>query len=170
MSFWTKVAPTVRIFSHNIYSEKSSYAWLLLDLTGILILSPIMIFSWERIVIAVLFGLAILSMIQTLKLSRHFLQLMRGLEILALCLQIYAGAQDYLLGSPLELGLNLFISFFTLAAIIAIWARLAHQDTADINTISGGICLYLLFGILWRSFYEISLFFQPDGLDQYNFK
>ena len=58
-----------------------------------------------------------------------------------------------------------FYSLFTILAIGAIAIRITNEEQVNQDVIRGGICLYLLLGILWYFFYLIILFFDANAFN-----
>ena len=55
-----------------------------------------------------------------------------------------------------------------MAATSAISTRIINEEPVNQDVIRGGICLYLLLGILWYFFYQIILFFDAKYLGKIN--
>ena len=54
-------------------------------------------------------------------------------------------------------------SLFIVPAILAIGVRILHEERVNQDVILGGICLYLLLGVLWFCFYQIIFFFDANA-------
>ena len=59
---------------------------------------------------------------------------------------------------------NLFYASFLLLAIIAIGYWIFTQKKVDIDVVNGGLCVFLLLGLLWFNLYHLLLIIDPDAL------
>ncbi|MGK7933616.1 MAG: ion channel [Microcystaceae cyanobacterium] len=138
-----------------LFAQKGKFTRLLIDLGLLFFLSPLSIYPVGNVIITGGFFATNIDVIKTLKLSKRRLL---GLRILA----VFAFGFDVIVIRSLESITNItsiiaYLSYagFMLIAIVTIGNYIFKQTKVDLNTINGGICIFLLLGFLWFSFYRI---------------
>jgi hypothetical protein len=140
--------------------DKNKYTRLFLYLIILFLLIPLSQYSK---VINFLFPLSffftIISAINTLNFSKRIIRIfyiIAGLSFLSDVINIYD--QSYL-SELLAIITTIFDSIFLILSIIAIYHKVHLETTVNNDVIRGGICIYIMLGILWFLFYQIIYFF-----------
>lgn len=143
--------------------SQTKYTRLLLVLIFLLISSPFLQNSTSgSIIISITFLSALLSIIYTFNLEKATFWIYVSLAVLAFICGVIAQYNLILNWSESLLLINRIIDIiFISLAILVIGKRILSDQKVGSNTIQGGICIYLLIGILWAFFYD--LFFVLDN-------
>lgn len=148
-----------------IFSRKSSYNQLLIILIIIFFLSPIVTSRVGGIILSVSFLLANLWQINTLGLSKNILFVFKSVAIAAFILNlIHSITHGWLADLAMLSAMFLYLLFVSLA-IAAIGSRIFTETQVNKEVIRGGVCVFLMLGLLWSFLYQITSFFFPDSFN-----
>ena len=146
------------------YSTKTRYTKLFIDLILLFLLSPLVnFFPIFRYLIGLLFFTTILFSIDALSLPVRVVFFFRTLAAAAFVADLIIFPNSPELTALTSLISDICSSLIINPAIVAIAIRIHHEERVNQDVIRGGICLYLLLGILWYFFYQIIFFFDPDA-------
>lgn len=147
-------------------SNKNKYTQLLIYLIIFFLIIP---FSEYFPIINFLFPLCffftIISAINTLNFSKRIIiifYIIAGLSFLAELINIYD--QSYL-SEILAIITTVFDSIFLILSIMAISQKVNLETTVNRDVIRGGICIYIMLGILWFLFYKVIYFFDMNAFN-----
>ncbi len=117
--------------------------------------------SLGAIGLSLLFLITVLFVIETFNLRHSQLQLLRAIAILSfLCSSYIVWIEDQSLW-----GISLFnrlVQFtFLVSSIFIILTGIFQAKKVTADTITGGICIYLMLGLVWFELYDILLLFDP---------
>lgn len=125
------------------------------------LLSPV----WGRLetafpVLSFVFLLSIILILRTLSFKKHTIYVCMGVAAFAFLLDVLFSLEVL----PTQKDLLAFIStlaytIFVFMAVVLIMRRLFALKEVNIDTIVGGICVYLLLGFLWILFYALIAYF-----------
>ena len=148
----------------HFYSSKTRYTRLFIDLIIIFLLSPLANFSpiFDSL-ISLLFLCAILLAIDVISLPVRVVILFRIVAAAAFVADILVFPNSPNLTAFASLFSYICYSLFLIPAILAIGLRILNEERVNQDVIRGGICLYLLLGVLWFFFYQIIYFFDANG-------
>ena len=148
----------------HFYSSKTRYTRLFIDLIIIFLLSPLANFSpiFDSL-ISLLFLCAILLAIDVISLPVRVVILFRIVAAAAFVADILVFPNSPNLTAFASLFSYICYSLFLIPAILAIGLRILDEERVNQDVIRGGICLYLLLGVLWFFFYQIIYFFDANG-------
>jgi hypothetical protein len=150
----------------HFYSTKTRYTKLLIDIILLFVLSPIAnFFPIFRSLISLLFLIAILFSIDTVSLPARVIFLFRVIAATAFVADIIIFPESPELTALSSVISHICYCLFIMAAISAISTRIINEEQVNQDVIRGGICLYLLLGILWYFFYRIILFFDANAFN-----
>lgn len=149
----------------------NKYSHLLSLLIILFILSPYLEGTVKKLTIfTFIFLLAILLTLRTLPLSRKTISIAASLAAVSFLLDFIINIGTVTLFEQDLLLINIIIySVFLSYATILLARRIFSIKKVTADTIQGGICIYLLLGILWTLFYIIiysfdnSAFFCESG-------
>ena len=148
----------------HFYSSKTRYTRLFINLIIIFLLSPLVNFSpiFDS-VISLLFLSTILLAIDVISLPIRVVILFRVVAAAAFVADILVFPNSPNLTAFTSLFSYICYSLFLIPAILAIGLRILNEERVNQDVIRGGICLYLLLGVLWFFFYQIIYFFDASG-------
>ncbi|MGK7943760.1 MAG: ion channel [Microcystaceae cyanobacterium] len=138
-----------------LFRKTGKFTLLLIDLSLLFFLSPLSIYPVGNFIITGGFLMTNLQVIQTLKLSKRRLFGLRLLAFVAFTLDVVV-----VHGLEIITDISSIIAYasyagFMFLAIITIGNHIFQQTKVDLNTINGGICIFLLLGFFWFSLYRI---------------
>lgn len=145
-------------------SHKNKYTHLFFYLITFFLLVPLSQYSK---IINFLFPLSffftIISAINTLNFPKKVIRIfyiITALSFLSDVVNIYD--QNYL-SELLAIITTMFDSIFLILSIIAIFHKVHLETTVNNDVIRGGICIYIMLGMLWFLFYQIIYFFDINA-------
>jgi hypothetical protein len=149
------------IFIHNQVTNKI-LTRLLISLIIIFFLVPFS--SWAIVdnLVTLFFLITNLFVINLLSLSKIWKFTLRTLAVLA-CLLDLSYTNQIVNLSKIVFFTNIFYAIFMIIAIIPLSSLIFKKKKVDINTINGGIAIFLLLAFLWFNFYTIILAFDPTA-------
>ncbi|EAW38885.1 potassium channel family protein [Lyngbya sp. PCC 8106] len=151
-------------FSQKNLSQ-TKYTRLLGVLIFLLISSPFLESStWGSVIISITFLSTLLLIINTFNLNKVTFLVYVSLAFLAFLCGIIA--QYNFIPSWIEslILVNRIIEIiFISLAILVIGKRISSAQKVGSDTIRGGICIYLLIGILWAFFYDLLFLLNSDS-------
>lgn len=157
-----------RIFFHRLSFKKfvkNRFAHLLFILIGLILIFPFADDKFSSFPIpSFIFLITILLTLRTLPLNKKILFFSSLIALFAfileilLALEFFSSIRIYLL----FLSTLVYIGFLALA-IVVLTIRLTSIKRVTIDTILGGICIYLLIGILWALFYGAIFLVNPKA-------
>ena len=113
-----------------------------------------------------LFLVTVLFVIETFNLRRFYVQLLRAIAIISFLLSSYIILieNQYLWGVEL---INRLVQFtFLVSSIVIILQGIFQARKVTSDTVTGGICIYLMLGLVWFELYEILLLLEPDAFSK----
>lgn len=150
-------------FSTQEFSKKC-YNRLLYMLISLIFLSP---FLDQGIIGSVLtsglFFITIIQIVYTFNLEKSIFRI----YVLIAFLSLFCGIFSHLIAlKSVEINLLLFKAFidsiFISLAIVIISRRIFYSKKVTGDTIKGGICIYLLIGLLWTMLYYAAFIINPE--------
>ncbi|MFM7189668.1 MAG: potassium channel family protein [Microcystaceae cyanobacterium] len=113
-----------------------------------------------------LFLVTVLFVIETFKLKRSQLRFLQAIATLSFLVSSYVAWVD-----NQELwGITLFNRFvqliFLACSVIIILKRIFKSRKVTADTVTGGICVYLMLGLIWFNLYEIILLLEPNAFSR----
>ncbi len=151
--------------SQTIYSTTTGYSRLFIDLIIVFFLVPFA--SLDRnlnLLVSFVFLITLLLGLNTLALPKKIIFLFRCLATLGFIADIIVFPNSVYLTEVSSLISHSFYSIFILLVIITISSRIYNEEKVNLDVIRGGICIYLLLGILWFFLYQIIMFFDTNAL------
>ena len=143
----------------QLYSSKTRYTRLFINLIIVFLLSPLANFSpLFHFLISLLFLSTILFSIDALSLPVRVVFFFRVVATAAFIADVIIFPNSSELTILTSLISYSFYSLFIILAIGAIGVRILNEERVNQDVIRGGICLYLLLGILWFFLYQIIFF------------
>ncbi|WP_158506715.1 ion channel [Geminocystis sp. NIES-3709] len=109
------------------------------------------------------FFFVIISAINTLNFSKKvikFFFILAGLSLFTNLINIY---DETYLSELLAVITNIFDCIFLILSIIAIYQKVHLETNVNNDVIRGGICIYIMLGILWYLFYKMIFFFDINA-------
>ncbi len=162
---------TIMKTPEKFYSQTTGYSKLFINLIIVFFLVPFATFNPElNLLVSCLFLITLLLGLNTLSLPKEKLSVLRFLVALGFIADVIVFPDSVYLTDLTSLMSNSCYSIFIVLFILAIASRISHEERVNLDVIRGGICLYLLLGILWFFLYKIIMFFDanalsiPDGL------
>ncbi|MDJ0580721.1 potassium channel family protein [Crocosphaera sp.] len=151
--------------SPKIYSLTTGYSRLFIDLVIVFFLVPFASFNRNlNLLVSLVFLITLLLGLNTLALPKRTILSLRFLAAFGFTADVIVFPNaDYLTEVSSFISHSLY-SIFILIVIIAISSRIYNEEKVNLDVIRGGICIYLLLGILWFFFYQIIMFFDPNAL------
>lgn len=147
----------------KFYSSATGYNKLFINLILLFILAPFATFNtYINFLVSCFFLIILLLGLNTLDLPKNMIFFLRGFATLGFI------ADVIVLESIHFTEISALVSYFCygifmLMFIIAIGFRISQEEKVNKQVIRGGICLYLLLGLLWFFFYQITVFFDPNA-------
>ncbi|MBL1211036.1 potassium channel family protein [Geminocystis sp. GBBB08] len=145
-------------------SNKNKYTQLLVYLIVLFFFLPISEYSpLINFIFPLSFFFTIISAINTLNFSKKIITvfyLIAGLSCLTDLMNMYF--QSYL-DELLAMITTVFDCIFLIFSIITISQKINVETTVNNDVIRGGICIYLMLGILWFLFYKVIYFFDVNA-------
>ena len=159
----------------RFFSTKIKYTALLITLIILFFLYPLIsILAQGYLFISLVFLLVNLLVIETLSFNKKWIYLLRAIAIITLVSELIFFQElpifeDFL--SFLDFETNLSYMLFNSLAILAIGTRIFTEKKVNRDIVHGGICVFLILGLLWANFYQLILSidshaFQNISLDE----
>ena len=146
----------------NFYSRETSYSKLLSALILLILLGHILTGKIGGIILALCFLLANIWEIETLNFTNQFLGKLRLIAISGFFFQVISIPGYPQITSITNQIALLAYSIFMSLAILAIGKRIFSEKAVNSDLIKGGICIFLMLGLLWSLFYQLLYSFNPD--------
>ena len=153
----------INIFIHNQVTSKN-LTRLLISLIIIFFLLPFsssVILDDLKSLLFLITNLLIVNLLYLPKIGKFTL---RTFAVLASVLDVSYTNQIVNLGKIVFLS-NLFYAIFMILAIILLGDLIFKEKKVDINTINGGIAIFLLLAFLWFTLYSLILAFDPNAFN-----
>ncbi len=133
------------------------YRQLLMALIANLVIAPLLSGLVGAMISAFLFFYAIFAVIKSFNLNKIFFRFYIGIALVALSLQIIGnlGWFDAWV-TQLTFLTQAIYSAYLGVAIYLIFREIYSATRVTVNTIQGGICVYLMLGLLWALFYGMT--------------
>lgn len=148
----------------KFYSLATGYTQLFVTLILLFLLAPLTsLHPFLNVLLSCFFLTTVLFGLKTLSLSRNILHSLRLLATLAFGADIVIFPSIPYLTEIFSLFSYSCYSLFSILVILAIGLRISQEEQVNRDVIRGGICIYLLLGILWFFFYQIMTFFDPNA-------
>ncbi|MEL4897625.1 potassium channel family protein [Crocosphaera sp. Alani8] len=151
--------------SPKIYSTTTGYTRLFVDLIIVFFLVPFA--SLDRnlnLVVSFVFLITLLLGLNTLAFPKKIMLLFRYIAGFGFIADIIVFPNSVYLTEASSLVSHSFYSIFILLVIITISSRIYNEEEVNLDVIRGGICIYLLLGILWFFLYQVVISFDVDAL------
>ena len=145
----------------RFFSTKTKYTKLLIVLIILFFIYPLIsILAQGYLLVSFVFLLVNLLVIESLSLKRKWLYLLRAIAIITLVSELIFFQElpileDFLYFLDFET--NLAYMLFHSLAILAIGSRIFTENKVNRDIVHGGICVFLILGLLWGSFYQLIL-------------
>lgn len=144
--------------------NKNKYTQLFFYLIILFLLMPLsQYFKVINFLFPLSFFFTIISAINTLNFPKkviRFFYILAVLSFLGDFIQLYS--QSYL-SELLAIFTTFFDCTFLILSIIAIYKKVHLETHVNNDVIKGGICIYIMIGILWFLFYKIIYFFDINA-------
>ncbi|MEL4897624.1 potassium channel family protein [Crocosphaera sp. Alani8] len=148
----------------RIYSTTDGYKYLFFDLIVLFLLLPFAsLHRYLSILVSFCFLVTLLLGLNTLAFSKRSLFLFRIFASLAFISDVVIFPNSEYLTTLSSLMSYSFNSIFFGLVILAIGSRISREEKVNLNVVRGGVCIYLLLGILWFFFYKILIFFDGNA-------
>lgn len=118
---------------------------------------------------SLLFLWAIFLMLKALSLPKSLLWILRGVAIFAMLFDFIKFPNNFLVNRSFSMISMVFYSVFLAITIIVMSKRIMTENIITEDTILGGICIYLMIGLVWFLFYDLVTLLDSssfDNLDQ----
>ncbi len=145
---------------------ENKYSQLLSELILLFILASLLEGFIGRLILVVLFFLVILSAIRTFNLDRKrffLLLVIAGCGFFTEFFVVYEAAQGVIVNKLLWLVNNVITITFLSTTIVIINQKIFTVKKVNLDTIKGGICVFLLIGVLWTVFYSTVFIFDANA-------
>lgn len=142
--------------------KKNNLTKLLISLVVIYFLVPFSTSVIGNYFVALLFLIANLLIVNLLSLSKTGEYILRFLAIVA-CILDLSHAIQILDLTRIALLANFFYAIFSLLAIVSLIRMIYKKNKVDLNTLNGGIAIFLLLAFIWFNFYAIILTLDPNA-------
>ncbi len=145
---------------------ENKYSQLLSELILLFLLASLVDGFIGRLIIVLLFFLVILSIIRTFNLDQKILLLLlfiAGTRFFTELFVVYEAAQGVVVNKPLWLVNNVITISFLTMAIVIINREIFTVKKVNVDTIKGGISIFLLIGFLWALFYSTIYILNPNA-------
>ncbi len=148
----------------KLYSVTNGYKYLFVDLILLFLLIPFAaLSSYLSFLVSFCFLVTFLLGLNTLAFPQKILFLFRFFAALGFISDVVIFPNSEYLTALSSLLSYSFYSIFYILVIIAIGSRISHEEKVNLNVVRGGVCIYLLLGILWFFFYKIIVFFDVNA-------
>lgn len=141
-----------------------TYRPLLVVLIINLIIAPFLTGLIGSLIAALMFFVAIVVVIRSLELPMFFFKFYLLIAFIAFILEIL-GSNGWLLSTGpffLFIAQGIYAAYLGIS-IILIFRSIFTASRVTIDTIQGGICIYLMVGIIWALFYGMTSTIDPNA-------
>ncbi len=142
-------------FYQFLTPQKKRYTRLLFTLVILLFLSPLIQDRAGEIVMSLIFLLTNLLTLESIYLPAYAMCGLRFLASLAFLCNVINFPNYPSVSESLPVIAFCFYTLFLAGAILIISKRIMSETRVNADVLRGGICIYLLIGILWFAFYMI---------------
>jgi len=151
--------PTLRARGENL----GRFSALLVTLTAVFIVAPFMEDRTEGVsALSIPFTILLLVGLYVVSGGRRRV-LYTGL-VLMLPALVLEWLSNFVVGSSLVFANLFFVGLFILYVAAVVFREVLSEQRVTLDTIFGGICIYLLLGIAWVMAYAAIEFWQPGSL------
>ncbi|MDJ0730337.1 MAG: potassium channel family protein [Crocosphaera sp.] len=148
----------------KLYSLTNGYKYLFIDLVLLFLLAPFgSLHRSLSIFVSFCFLITLLLGLNTLAFPKKLLFLFRFLAALGFISDVIVFPDTEYLTALSSLMSYSFYGIFYILVILAIGSRISQEEKVNLNVVRGGVCIYLLLGILWFFFYKIIIFFDANA-------
>ncbi len=148
----------------KLYSLTNGYKYLYIDLLLLFLLIPFAaIHRSLSIIVSFCFLVTLLLGLNTLSFPKRVLFLLRFFAALGFISDVIVFPDSNYLTDLSSLMSYSFYGIFYILVIIAIGLRISQEKQVNLNVVRGGVCIYLLLGLLWFFFYKIIVFFDVNA-------
>jgi hypothetical protein len=147
-------------FTHRKYLD------LLTALIGLLLISSL--FKNPMFVLpfgSLLFLWAVFLMLKALSLPKSQIWILRGVAVVAMILDFVKFPNNILLNRSFSITSTICYSLFLGITIIIMSKRIFAEKIIGEDTIIGGICIYLMIGLVWYLFYSLVVLIDLNAFD-----
>lgn len=147
-------------FTHRKYLD------LLTVLIGLLLISSL--FKNPMFVLplgSLLFLWAVFLMLKALSLPKSQIWILRGVAVVAMILDFVKFPNNILLNRSFSIISTICYSLFLGITIIIMSKRIFTEKIIGEDTIIGGICIYLMIGLVWYLFYSLVVLIDFNAFD-----
>ncbi len=145
-------------------SNKNKYTNLFFYLIISFLLMPLSQYSK---IISFLFPLGfffiIISAINTLNVSKKIIKVFYILSLLSFLADLINIYDQSYISELLAIITTIIDGIFLILSIVAIYQKVHLETRVNNDVIRGGICIYILLGILWFLFYKVIYFFDINA-------
>ncbi|MDJ0508109.1 MAG: potassium channel family protein [Crocosphaera sp.] len=148
----------------RLYSATNGYKYLFIDLILLFLLLPFAALHRSLgVLVSFCFLVTLLLGLNTLDFPKRILFLFRFFAALGFISDVIIFPDSEYLTALTSLLSYSFYGIFYFLVILAIGSRIFHEKKVNLNVVRGGVCIYLLLGILWFFFYKIIVFFDINA-------
>ncbi|MGK7941234.1 MAG: ion channel [Crocosphaera sp.] len=148
----------------KLYSLTNGYKYLFIDLLLLFLLIPFAALHRSlSIIVSFCFLVTLLLGLNTLDFPKRVIFLFRFFAGLGFISDIIIFPNSEQLTALTSLMSYSFYGIFYILVIIAIGLRISQEKQVNLNVVRGGVCIYLLLGLLWFFFYKIIIFFDVNA-------
>ncbi len=148
----------------KLYSLTNGYKYLFIDLLLLFLLIPFAALHRSlSIIVSFCFLVTLLLGLNTLSFPKRVLFLLRFFAALGFISDVIVFPDSNYLTDLSSLMSYSFYGIFYILVIIAIGLRISQEKQVNLNVVRGGVCIYLLLGLLWFFFYKIIVFFDVNA-------
>lgn len=147
----------------TLYYKKTIFTQLLFDLILLFLLFPLSTNFFGALVLSAGFLMTNLLVIKTLSIPKRWVFSLRILAFICFFSHGIYFSNNSIIIEITTLLTYLSYSGFICLAIIAIGNHIFTQTRVDTDVINGGVSIFLLFGFLWFSLYNVILAIDPGA-------
>ncbi|WP_019504364.1 potassium channel family protein [Pleurocapsa sp. PCC 7319] len=155
------------LLKSKVSSNNNKYTQLLIALIANFVLAPFLRGNRGELALSLISLYAIIIIVKTFSLNPKFFRLYSGIALLTFLLEIVGRMELY--GSwrlAFLLLIQVVYIFYLGMAIYLILRDILLSQEITIDTIRGGICVYLLIGFVWALLYGITASLDSNAFSQ----
>ena len=146
----------------NVHPEK--YRQLLLVLVFIFLSTPFLRHEIGEIITGLMLFYTLISILQTIEISRKFMSFYRGVAVLAFGLQILSALNFFpVLYEGLGFAIEGIYAIYLGGAAYCISHDIFEDPKVSLDTVRGGVSVYLLLGFVWALLYGMVAIVNPSA-------
>lgn len=156
----SKPVPSRQLF--HVHPEK--YRQLLLVLVFIFLSTPFLRHGVGEIVTGLMLFYTLISILQTIEISQKFLSIYRGVAVLAFGLQVLSALNVFpVFYQGLGVAIEGIYALYLGGAAYCISHDIFENPKVSLDTVRGGVSVYLLLGFVWALLYGMVAIIDPSA-------